>query len=98
MALSKKHLKDVCVLGGNAAGMSKQCAYLDEDIDDQGNVIYVCKKLSPDRQTIDEELDDFFKDMKKNGHDPTKQGVPLGDNCKGYIVLKTKEQGYDVKN
>ena len=94
MALSQKQLKDVCVLNGGAL----QCRYLDEEMDDQGNVVHVCKKLSPDKKIVDEELLDFYDDMKKSGQDPTKQGVPLGDNCQGYIVLKTKQQGYDVKS
>jgi hypothetical protein len=94
MALTKKQVNDVCFISGG----SKQCRYLDEDIDEHGNVVNLCKKLSPDRQIIDSELIDFFKDMKTSGQDPFKQGVPLGDNCQGYIVLKTKQQGYDVKN
>jgi hypothetical protein len=93
MALTPKQLKDVCyVTGGHL-----QCRYLDEDVDDKGNLIHVCKKLSPDKKIIDEELIDFYNDMKKNGQDPTKQGVPLADNCQGFVVLKTKQQGYDVK-
>lgn len=93
MALSQKQLKDVCYVHGGAY----QCRYLDEDLDDQGNIVHICKKLSPDKKIIDEEMVDFYNDMKKNGQDPAKQGVPLGDNCQGYIVLKTKQQGYDVK-
>jgi hypothetical protein len=93
MALTQKQLKDVCYIHGGAYC----CRYLDEDLDDNGNIIHVCKKLSPDKKIIDEELVDFYNEMKKNGQDPTKQGVPLADNCQGYVVLKTKPQGYDVK-
>lgn len=93
MALTQKQLKDVCYVNGGHL----QCRYLDEEMDDQGNIIHVCKKLAPDKKIIDEELVDFYNEMKKNGQDPNKQGVPLGDNCQGYIVLKTKKQGYDVK-
>ena len=92
MAITKKHLKDVCCIGdGNI-----QCRYLDEDLNDNGQVVYLCKKLSPDKNIIDLELLDFFNTMKKSGQDPYNQNVPLGDNCSGYIVLKTKPQGYDV--
>ncbi len=93
MSLTKKHLNDVCYLQGG----HMRCRYLDEDTDDKGNTIYVCKKLSPDRNIIDSEIIDFMNNMKKSGQDPVNQGVPLGDNCSGYIVLKTKPQGYDVK-
>ena len=93
MALSNKQLKDVCLLWGN----SQQCIYLDEDNDDDGNCVHVCKKLSVFKGIIDGEVMEFFSEMKKSGQDPVLQGVPLGDNCQGYIVLKAKEQGYDVK-
>lgn len=92
MALTKRHVADVCCLNGG----HRQCRYLDEDTDDNGAVVHLCKKLSPDRKIIDEELADFYKEAKKGGLDPTLQGAPLGDGCGGYIVLKTKLQGYDV--
>jgi hypothetical protein len=93
MALTTKQLKDVCLLWSGTT----QCRYLDEDDDGKGNVVSICKKLSPLKTTIDEEVDLFLVDMKKNSQDPTKQGVPLGDNCQGYVVFKSKAQGYDVK-
>lgn len=92
MSLTLKQLQDVCLLYGG----SDQCRYLDEDVDDKGQVVSVCRKLSPQKKVIDEEIVDFLAEMKKNGQDPDKQGVPLGNNCQGYIVLKTKPQGYDV--
>lgn len=92
MALSLKQLKDVCCLNGG----HKQCSYLDEDVNDKGFRVHVCKKLSPDQQIIDDEIVDFLNEMKKTGQDPNKQSVPLGNNCKGYIVLKNKLQGYDI--
>lgn len=93
MALTQKQLTDVCFVSGGP----DQCRYLDEDTDDQGNVVHLCKKLSPDRKIIDEELVDFYNEMKKTIQDPTKQNVPLGDNCQGYIPLRSKLQGYDIK-
>lgn len=92
MALTNRHLQDVCFIFGG----TNQCRYLDEDTDDKGQIIHVCKKMSPSRKIVDEEVDEFFATMRKSGQDPTQQGVPLGDNCKGFIVLKTKPQGYDV--
>lgn len=93
MALTPKQCKDVCMLGGQHL----QCRYLDEDYNDQRIAVYVCKKLSPDKAIIDGEVDDYLDENKKSGQDPTKQGVPLGDNCPGYIKLLTKPQGYDAK-
>ncbi len=92
MALTNNQVQHVCLLYSGA----QQCRYVDEDLDDDGNIVYVCKKLSPDKNIIDSEVDEFLDDMKKNGQDPTKQGVPLADNCSGYIKLTVKKQGYDV--
>jgi len=91
MALSLKQVQDVCFLNGG----SDQCRYLDEDFDDNGLVINVCKKLSPYRTIIDEEFDEFMESMQKSGQKPEDQGKAIGDNCSGYIVLKSKIQGYD---
>lgn len=91
MALTEKQVKDVCFINGG----SHQCRYLDEDVDDKGELVQICKKLSPDRKVIDDEVVDFLNECVKNGQNPGAQGVPLADNCTGYIVLKTKPQGYD---
>jgi hypothetical protein len=64
--------------------------------DDDGNIVHICKKKSPFKKVVDEELVEFLTDCKNNSQDPYKQGVPLGDNCGGYVVLKSKAQGYDV--
>lgn len=92
MALTQNQVQHVCMV----YGAHLQCRYVDEDLDDDGNIVYVCKKLSPDKKIIDDEVQEFLSDAKRNGQDPTKQGVPLGDNCKGYIKLTTKLQGYDL--
>ncbi len=93
MALSKKQLADVCCLNG----LHLQCMYLEEEIDDKFNSIYVCKKKSPEKTIIDKEVNEFIKMANQIGADVKTQGMPLGDNCSGYIVLKNKIQGYDVK-
>lgn len=92
MALTRKQTEDVCFLWGG----TNQCRYLDEDVDDDGNIVHICKKKSPYKKVIDEEMIEWLAECKKNNQDPIKQGVPLGDNCGGYVVLKTKKQGYDV--
>lgn len=92
MALTQKQVQDVCLLYQGHT----QCRYLDEDTDDQGNVVAVCRKLTLDKSIIDEEVDRFLDESKKNNQDPRKQGVALGDNCVGYLKLTNKKQGYDI--
>lgn len=97
MALSQNQVQDVCCYNDG----HKQCRYLDGEYmqNAAGDIeyIFVCRKKSPpDKLVIDEEADEFLDQCKKNGQDPTKQYVPLGDNCTGYHALKTKLQGYDV--
>jgi len=92
MALTQNQAQHVCMMYSG----HQQCRYLDEDLDDNGNIVYVCKKLSSDKNIVDMEVDEFLDDMKKTGQDPISQGVPLGDNCNGYIKLTTKAQGYDL--
>ena len=92
MALTQNQVQHVCML----YGATQQCRYVDEDLDDDGNIVYVCKKLSPEKAIVDLEVSEFLDDMKKHGQDTAKQGVPLGDNCQGYIKLITKKQGYDL--
>lgn len=93
MVLSLKQVKDVCLINGGA----NMCKYLDEEFDDNGKLIDICKKISPDSKIIDSQLVEFLTNMKSAGLDPKQQGVPLGDNCQGYLPLKAKIQGYDQK-
>ena len=97
MALTEKQIKDVCDIYGG----SNKCRYMEEDIveDDNGdmNIVYVCKKKSPDRTVIDQDMIAQIMNCKTNGIDPHDAGIAMGDNCDGYVVLKTKPQGYDVK-
>lgn len=93
MALTPKHLSDVCMFNGESAC----CRYLDEEQNDKGEIVFVCKKLSADKQQIDFEIEEFYKRSKRNGTNPNDSKFPLGDNCDGYIKLLTKPQGYDVK-
>ena len=46
---------------------------------------------------IDTDVDDFIAKSKSKGNNPYFDAVPLGDNCAGYIKLKTVLQGFDVK-
>jgi hypothetical protein len=93
MSLSKKQLKDVCCLGLK----NLQCRYLEEDSGDSGDLIYICKKKSPDKKIIDSEITDFLNMLKIRGQDPKQQTVALGDNCQGFMPFKNKTQGYDIE-
>lgn len=86
--LSKKHLQDVCMCNQG----SSACRYLSKESWDK----FVCLKLRPiEKAKIDNRTADKYFEAKKKGIDPKTQNHPLGDNCPGYPVLKTIEQGYD---
>ncbi len=89
MPLTLKQVQDKC-LSGQGSG---QCRFLAEGI--QGD--FYCIKLTGDRQKIDNEVSEYKKRQKAQGVDPLKQNIPIGDNCQGYILLKHKMQGYDLK-
>ncbi len=88
--LSKLQVARVCMANQG----SDQCRYLD----DEGGKFF-CKKLSPDAQIIEQEVQTFLKNAQANKVDPYAQNVPLGDGngCKGYLYLgSSKLQGIDV--
>lgn len=88
--LSQKQLTDVCLLYDPTY---KQCRYLSRDENDYSK--HYCLKRTAKANDIDVELDDFIRDTRKKGKDPKKENVPLGDNCKGYPLLRNIQQGYD---
>jgi len=88
--LSKKQLQNICMQNSRT---SKRCRYLAQD--DTDSTKYYCVKQSSKKDEIDVDLEEFIEESKKKGHDPYKQGIPLGDNCPGYPILKYIEQGYD---
>lgn len=92
MGLSKKQISDVCYINGGAY----QCRYLDEEFDDQENIVNICRKKSVDKNIIDLEISDFVSKCIKEGTDPIQYDQPLADNCKGYLPLVKKQQGYDI--
>lgn len=89
--LSLKQLQDVCLVG---SPNHDRCRYLSQDENDPGK--YYCAKLSSRRAEIDEEIDDYIREMRKIGRDPRQDNLPLGDNCQGYLFFRDLEQGYDV--
>jgi hypothetical protein len=89
MPLTLKQVEDKCLL----AKGSDQCRFLAED--NSGN--FYCIKNTAARIGIDKEVDDFRKKQRAQGVDPDTTGIPLGDNCKGYIFFRHKMQGYDIE-
>lgn len=96
MALTKAHLRDVCMLNGGTSGQYHlQCRYLATDDNDWTK--HMCaKKVKKEADIIDIEVSKFIADCKKNGQDPKKQNRAIGDNCAGYTYFRYKKQGYDV--
>lgn len=88
MPLSKLHVINVCKFGAKQG----ECRYLEEDAV-QPNV-YNCLKLSPHRKIIDEEVEQYSRKARYGGKRYI-DDMPVGDNCKGYPVLRHKTVGYD---
>jgi hypothetical protein len=90
--LSKNHLNDICLLRHKD---SKTCRYLrqDEKIWDKW---YCLKCRDREKSSIDSKVNDWVSDCKQKGKNPEQFGIPLGDNCAGYPLLKNIKQGYDV--
>jgi len=92
MPLSLRQLQDVCLIYAND---SRKCRYLAQD--DTNSSVWYCLKKSSKKSEVDDETNDYLRDLKKKGVDPRKQGTPLGDNCDGYPILRYIKQGYDQK-
>lgn len=92
MGLTKDQLNDVCLIYGG----HHQCKYLDESRNDAGEVVHVCRKLTAERNAIDVELTDLLDEFNRKGLKPESQGIPLGNNCGGYLPLPNVPQGYDL--
>lgn len=89
--LSLRQVEDVCLFNQDTY---KRCRYLacDETTGD-----YHCLKLSSKAKEIDFEVDDFLNELNRKNKSFKNEKLPVGNNCKGYIILKNKLQGYDVK-
>lgn len=80
MALSDKHVKDVCLVHTGQT----QCRYLETDYDRKTfTPNHMCKKKTSEKGKIDLAV--------INGNQWC-----TGDNCSGYTYLKKAKQGYDV--
>lgn len=89
--LSQNQLQNVCLLGRS----SNECRYLSSDPMDWTK--FICKKKSPEKKVIDEEVALFLKECKDKGVKPESVGEPIGNNCDGFLPLQNLLQGYDVK-
>jgi len=88
--LSKKQLTDVCLLGSMSY---ETCRYCQRDSIDYKKW-YCVKHYKKDQEKIDKKIYKYFIECGQKGISPY-SNVPLGDNCSGYPLLKTIEQGYD---
>lgn len=86
MALTQLHVLDKCY-GGQYLG-GKVCKYLDHVVTGKNvkTSAAVCTKLNPGAYAALEK-----RRQKNNFNNPT------GDNCKGYVYLLHKKQGYDLE-
>ena len=92
MPLSKKQVKDVCLLTNRNAAPEDMCRYCYHD-----NVFvglgWNCVKLYPSSMKRNAEAEIHRQVIA--GDDP--RTIPYsGDNCKGYLYLLHIKQGYDV--
>lgn len=88
--LSKNQVENVCL----AYSGHKACRYL---VYDRQSGIHLCiKKVEALKDEIDVRVDKHIEKAKSNQTDLIKLGRGIGDNCKGYLYLKNKAQGYDI--
>jgi len=95
--LSLNHVRKFC--SGDISKPSTKCRYLEHD--DLDTSKHHCLKLVPSKKcVIDKEVAEFSQKMRRLlpflpiGAENT---APLGDNCPGYIKLRSVPQGFDVK-
>ena len=71
----------------------KKRLYFEKHLEAQNEIE---KVLGHTKTLTPKEIKEEVKSIKKKGNDPKKEGFPLGDNCKGYLLLRDINQGYDV--
>lgn len=87
MALTKRHLGEVCLL--HHIDATKTCRYLMNDELDSSK--WYCQKLRPLSKI---QIDEHVSSMSRNSQ--LAYRVPAGDNCDGYPLLKHLPQGFDA--
>lgn len=87
MALTIRHLGEVCLL--HHPDPTKTCRYLVNDELEPDK--WYCQKLRAEaKRQIDDGIDAATRKAR------VRSGVPSGDNCEGYPLLKHMPQGFDV--
>lgn len=87
MTLTNRHLGEVCLLHHPDA--TRTCRYLVNDELDEDKW-YCCKLRPVDKMRIDDSVSGVSRRSR------VRMGVPSGDNCEGYPLLKHVPQGFDV--
>lgn len=87
MTLTNRHLGEVCLLHHPDA--TRTCRYL--AVDELDNTKWYCQKL---RAAAKAKIDESVNGVGKRAR--IRMGVPSGDNCEGYPLLKHVRQGFDV--
>lgn len=90
--LSLNQVRRVCY--GDTSKPSSLCRYLEID-DFDASKSYCLKLIQSKKNAIDNDVADFIMKSKGRNINPNSENVPLGDNCQGYIKLKSISQGYD---
>jgi hypothetical protein len=87
MTLTNRHLAEVCLLHHSDPVCT--CRYLANDELDETK--WYCQKLRKEEsRKINESLAEISNKSK------VRMGIPSGDNCPGYPVLKHLPQGFDA--
>lgn len=89
--LTLKQIVHVCKGDSNPGS---GCRYLERD-DLEPSKYYCLKLVELKRYAIDKEVEDYIS--KSRGKVPS-QDMMLGDNCSGYLKLKSVWQGFDVRD
>jgi hypothetical protein len=89
--LDKQQLDKYCLPNGGYL----RCIYLAQD--DMHYDKFYCLKKSPKKIIVDKEHLEVLELLKKKNKDPQSQGIALGNNCSGFLLLKNTLQGFDVK-
>lgn len=90
--LTLNQVRHVCT-GDSSPGSG--CRYLERD-DLDSSRFYCLKMVEAKREAIDAEVEEYLSRLKNPSKTKHAEGVMLGDNCQGYIKLKSVWQGYDV--
>lgn len=95
MALTKKHIQDICMVHQGYNG----CRYLSYD---SVTDVFLCAKLNPRLKVIKDDAVAFNEKEARRINLPVVDyfdlhGIGHENNCQGYLYMKHLPQGYDIK-